>query len=186
MPTMSSWSRFRNSVLCRSVNSPPNTRWSNCPGLGWSAMQVPSVASSPAAASGKLEVACEFEKRAVTLPSGSDQGPVHRTWTIVNRPHSIEVGQQAAGFVHQKIGRGKVPVMTVATRDGDVHAAMGDVGDAQSECADARQLYDLRVQGRNAFENALGTGELGAIEIASRRDEDRHAVAGRADARLGE
>ena len=41
--------------------------------------------------------------------------------------------QRAARFVHQKIGRRKVPVVAVAAGDGDVAGALRDAGEAQRQ-----------------------------------------------------
>ena len=59
-------------------------------------------------------VAHELDYGGVTGTAGSDQRAMRRSRLIVLRPLTGEIGERAAGFVHQKIGRCKVPIVTAA------------------------------------------------------------------------
>ena len=59
-------------------------------------------------------VAHELDYGGMTGTAGSHQRAMPRSRLIVLRPLTGEVGERAAGFVHQKIGRCKVPIVTAA------------------------------------------------------------------------
>ena len=50
----------------------------------------------------------------MTCLTGCDERAVNGLRTVVFRRPSCEIGQHAAGFVHQKVGGCKVPVMAAA------------------------------------------------------------------------
>ena len=56
---------------------------------------------------------------------------MNRLTAIVDRRSSRECCELPAGFVHQKIGCRKVPVVAVAARKCDVQGALRDTGEPQ-------------------------------------------------------
>ena len=59
-------------------------------------------------------VAHEFDYGGVTGAASGHQRAMRRSRLIVLRLLTGEVGERAAGFVHQKIGRCKIPIVTAA------------------------------------------------------------------------
>jgi hypothetical protein len=59
-------------------------------------------------------VAHELDYGGVTGTAGSHQRAMRRSRLIVLQLLTGEVGERAAGFVHQKISRCKVPIVTAA------------------------------------------------------------------------
>jgi hypothetical protein len=53
----------------------------------------------------------QSKQRPVPGAPGGDQGPVHQLGAIINRRLPRERRQSAAGFVHQKVGSRKVPIV---------------------------------------------------------------------------
>ena len=62
-----------------------------------------------------------------------DERAVPRVGAIVDQPPPGKVGHDAAGFVHQKVGCRKVPVVAVAAGDGDIEDALRYAGKPQGE-----------------------------------------------------
>ena len=81
---------------------------------------------------------------------------------------AVEIGQRAAGFVHQKVGCRKVPVVAVAADDGDVDLAMGDPRQPQRQRADARQRHHRGMQLGERAQEPLGAEQLRAFEALAR------------------
>ena len=72
------------------------------------------------------------------LPTGCDQHTVPRHGKIVNDKPAPAGRYRSASFVHQKISRGKVPVVAVSAGDGNVASALGHAGEAKREGAHPR------------------------------------------------
>src|SRR3954447_12122330 len=111
MPTMSSLSRSLNSAPPSSVSSPPKTRCGSC--FLCAAMAAPVFTPEDNARSGELAhpVAHERHDRLVPCGTGGNQRPMRHKRAVEAEREAGEVGQHAAGFVHQKVGGGKVPVV---------------------------------------------------------------------------
>ena len=112
----------------------------------------------------------ESKRRAMARPARRDQQRMHRLRAIVGQRLAVDVGQRAAGFVHQKVGCGKVPVVAVAADDGDVDLAMRDAGEPQRQRTDPRQRHHRRMQFGQRAEEPLRAEQLGAVEPGARPD----------------
>src|SRR5277367_1324166 len=114
MPTTSSLSRHLNSVLATSLSSPPKTRCSSC-FAGCFGMSDMTLAPRRLRVSQRREafIPKQFDEYRVPVLAGRDKHPVPWDRTIINDGTAPDRRQRAARFVHQKISRRKVPVMTV-------------------------------------------------------------------------
>ncbi len=102
---------------------------------------------------------------------------------VVNQRLTVEPGDCPAGFVHQKIGSRKVPVVAGTAGDGAVQLAGRNPRDAQRERVNPGHGNQPGMALREPFQDALGAAELGAIEIGSIARRYRLVVAGGAAAR---
>ena len=59
-----------------------------------------------------------------------DQGFMHRVGSIVGEYPPLDIGQRTACFVHQKVGRRKVPIVAGPPRESRVERALGDPREA--------------------------------------------------------
>jgi len=81
----------------------------------------------------RAPVAKEIEHRCVTVATGSQDGAVDWIMQIIDQLLPCERGQRAAGFVHQKIGGRKVPVMGIDRRKSGIDAALRDARKPQRQ-----------------------------------------------------
>ena len=95
------------------------------------------------------------------VPAGRDERPVPRHGTIIGDRPTREGRYRAACFVHQKIGRRKIPVVAVAAGDGDVERALRDAGETQRERWHPRHRRHRRCDRREAVEETLRPGDAG-------------------------
>ena len=63
------------------------------------------------------------------VPTGRDEHPVSWHGLIIGNISARQGRERAARFVHQKIGRCKVPIMAVAAGKGDVVCALRETGE---------------------------------------------------------
>ena len=83
------------------------------------------------------------------------------------RPSS---GHRAAGFVHQKVGSRKVPVVAVAAGEGGIERAMGDARKPQRQRMNRGIGDDVAAVDRRAGPaSRFGPADAGAVEAAARR-----------------
>ncbi len=115
-------------------------------------------------------------KRGVAGGSGGDQRAVHHVRAIIDKPPPRKVGHHAAGFVHQKVGRRKIPIVAAAGGKGGIELAMRDADKPQRQREDFGLGGDLRMQAAQAIEIALGAGELGAGQSRARACQNARAV----------
>ena|GEM_PF-5306555 len=71
-----------------------------------------------------------------------DQGLMHRFGSIVDEYPPRDIGQRAACFVHQKVGRRKVLVVARPPRERDIERALGDAREAQRQGMNFRHRLD--------------------------------------------
>src|SRR5438067_2468873 len=182
---MSSLSRSRNWTLSKSVSSPPKTICSNCVGGGRSAMtwslDPRSIRTARSREFGQ-PIANEPEQRRMTCASGGQQRVMDRIGPIVDQRLPRQSRYQPLGFVHQKIGCRKVPVVTIGGREGAVERTGGDACEPQRQRWDARCRLDARLDRRQAVEPALGAGKFRPCEPIAAARPDRRTVERRAAA----
>src|SRR3954452_1746945 len=78
-------------------------------------------------------VADQREERLVTRTPGGNKRAMQRIGAVVNEGLTRERGQCAAGLVQQKTGGGRVPVVTVVRREGDIERARRDARQPQCQ-----------------------------------------------------
>src|SRR5262245_58424419 len=128
MPTMSSLDRSLNSTPSRLINSPPKTRCNSgfAGSAGIESPQYSNLSITLIAAlrlvrfSFELLFAEHLAQDPMPRPAGCQQRSVNRLDAIVKDGLPHEGRQRAGSFVHQKIGRRKVPVATRSAREGGV------------------------------------------------------------------
>ena len=64
--------------------------------------------------------------------TGGNQRAMHDMRVIIAQRLAGKIGHHAAGFVHQKVGRRKVPVMAAGRGEGGIERAMRDAGQPQA------------------------------------------------------
>src|SRR6185312_6027219 len=117
---MSSLPKSLNSMAARSVSSPPKTRCrSCCCGVDMAFLWRPGASLREL----RHAVADQRQKRIVGGGAGGKNGAMHNIHTIECERMAGEIGHEAAGFVHQKVRGGKVPVVAAAGRERDVEHA---------------------------------------------------------------
>jgi hypothetical protein len=77
-----------------------------------------------------------LKKSRVPVAPSRDKHPVPRHGAIIRQPLAAKRRERAARFVHQKVGRRKIPVVTAAAGDGGVNGSFGDAGKPQSQRVD--------------------------------------------------
>jgi hypothetical protein len=82
---------------------------------------------------------------------------VHRVVLIVEQQSPRQRSERPARFVHQKVGRRKVPIMTVRRSKGAVERTVRDARQTQGERRDARFCYDPRLDCGKSVKPALGS-----------------------------
>ena len=70
--------------------------------------------------------------------TGCDERAVHGLRTVVFQRPSREIGQRTAGFVHQKVGCCKVPVVAAARGESSVEGSLRHAREPQGERVDFR------------------------------------------------
>jgi hypothetical protein len=81
----------------------------------------------------RLPVAYQIDQRIVPGGTRGDQGAMRRMRSIIGEGPPGKVGHHAAGFVHQKVGRRKVPVVAAMRREGRAERAVGDARQPQRQ-----------------------------------------------------
>lgn len=80
-----------------------------------------------------FSVAHELDQRIVARIAGGYQRAVRGLWLVVLKRPTREIRKRPAGFVHQKIGRCKVPVVTSARRERGIKCSVRNTCDSQRE-----------------------------------------------------
>jgi hypothetical protein len=62
---------------------------------------------------------------------GGNQRTVRRVRAVIDKPPPRKLRHHAAGFVHQKVGRRKIPIVAAGRRKGGIERAMPDAGEPQ-------------------------------------------------------
>ena len=155
---MSSLSRFLNSMLRHVAHSPPKTRCSNCLECGLGRCRHGNRSARVANQLGRCgrSIPEKFDKRRMPVPTGREQHPVPWHGTIISNGSAPDRGQRAARFVHQKVGRRKVPVVRVVAGNRDVEVAMRDAGKAQRKRVGSGHDSEWRRDFGEPFRKALG------------------------------
>jgi hypothetical protein len=78
-------------------------------------------------------VAHEVDQCAMTGLTGSDQRAVCALQPIIYQWLTNKISEHPAGFVHQKVGRRKVPVMAAGRGQGSIELAMRYPSEAEGE-----------------------------------------------------
>ena len=98
---------------------------------------------------------------------------MHRLRAVIGQNLPRQRGQRTAGFVHQKVGRRKVPVVAVAACKSDVERALRDACKAQRERADPWHRHNLRVNSVSQVRNRFGPDALAPVKINAGNGRDR-------------
>src|SRR6476661_8554683 len=130
---MSSLLRSRNSRPATLFNSPPKTRWSNCFAGCCGVSDMKFAPRRMALRKREAFIPKKFSKSRVPVQSGREQYPMPRHRTIIDDATASDRGEHATGFVHQKVGSRKVPVVTVGTSDCDIACAIRDLSQSQRQ-----------------------------------------------------
>src|ERR1700688_1042440 len=105
----------------------------------------------------------QIDQHAMAGTTGGYQRAMHNVRDIVTQQTAGNIGQQAAGFVHQKVGRGKVPVMAARRGQCGIEFPLRDARQPQGE----RMHFGLRqntgVKAGEPVEIAFGAGALSAL-----------------------
>ena len=81
----------------------------------------------------------------MTIASRCHQHPVRHFPAVIEDGFSGEVAHPTIRFLHDQIGRRKVPVMAVAPRKSRIQRAMGDPAQPQRQRADSPMQLDFAV-----------------------------------------
>ena len=84
-----------------------------------------------------------LDNACMTIASRCHQHPVRYPATIVENRVPRERGHVTIGFVHDQIGRGKVPVAALAAGKGRIEAALRDPAKPQRQRSDAGMQNNL-------------------------------------------
>ncbi len=79
-----------------------------------------------------------FVEKREPVTVGGQQNSVPQLRSIIEHRATSDMCQRSASFVHQKIGRRKVPVMAVGSGNRDVNSSLRDAGEPQRKRMDAR------------------------------------------------
>src|SRR5262249_28155973 len=104
-------------------------------------------------------IANEAEQQLVTGAAGSHQRAMNRLGPIVDQRSPRKTRDQPAGFVHQKIGCRKVPIVAVGGSKGAIERAGGNARKPQGERGNSRRGHDARLDRCETVEPTLGAGE---------------------------
>jgi hypothetical protein len=97
-------------------------------------------------------------QRPMTRKPRRDENAVDRNCPVIGWLSTPDRGQRTAGFVHQKIGRRKVPIGAVPTCECDIQRTVGDAGEPQRQRMNPRQNLEWRGDRGEAIENPLRPG----------------------------
>ena len=92
--------------------------------------------------------------------AGGHQRAVNRIGAIVDQRLPRQSRYGATGFVHQKVGRRKVPVMAVGRGKAAVQRAAGDAGNTQRKRRHPWRDLDAGLDRGQHVEAALGCGKF--------------------------
>src|SRR5262249_49928919 len=92
---------------------------------------------------------------------------MHGMRLIVDQLFAGQRGECPAGFVHQKIGGCKVPIMAVRGGERAVERTGGDPGNTQRERGNAWRRFDARLKRDERFKPALGGEESRSRDVTS-------------------
>src|SRR5262245_50399199 len=117
MPTISSAFRLENSILPRSVSSPPNTRWRSCrvPALVscFAAMMCPEVVDAaptlPKSAS-QVYAGRALDELGVELRRGGDEAREAGARQVEAEGVSVMIGHDPAGLLDQEHAGSEIPI----------------------------------------------------------------------------
>ena len=105
------------------------------------------------------------------LASRRDQDAVNRIRPVIDEHPAVERGHHASGFVHQKIGSRKVPIMAVAAGHCGLDLALRHAHETQRQRIDARDHDETGLLLGHDFERALGSGEARTGEALAGRED---------------
>ena len=106
-----------------------------------------------------------------------DQGFMRRVGSIVGEYSSPDIGQRTACFVHQKVGRRKVPIVARPPRERNIERALGDARQPQRERMNFRHRLDAGHDGGETLEAGAGT-------LVKFEPDERHVVASDTGAKI--
>ena len=115
----------------------------------------------------------------MTLTPGCQQRPVHRIRLVVNQQFASQCRERPAGFVQQKIGRGKIPVVTVRRGKRAIERSAGHPRETQRKRRHARAPLDARLHRGKAVQALLCAGEPCTGDAVTDARMDRCIVEGR-------
>ena len=121
-------------------------------------------------------IAQELDQLCVAATPGCDKRAMDRLRSIVNQRSPRERGQRAAGFVHQKISCGKVPIVTIAANDADVELALRNTGQTKSKRANSGHRNDAGIVVGQLLQKALWPDGPGPGKADCLAGEDRKSV----------
>ena len=79
----------------------------------------------------------------MTIAARGHQHPVRHFPAIIQDRISREVAHPTIRFLHDQIGGGKIPIMTVAPRKSRIERAMRDAAEPERKRADTRMQLDV-------------------------------------------
>jgi hypothetical protein len=88
---------------------------------------------------GEAFVAKALVENSEPFTSGGGQNSVPRVRAVIEHRATSDTRQRPAGFVHQKIGCRKVPVVAVGSGNCSIHSSLRDAGKAKRKGVNARQ-----------------------------------------------
>ena len=113
----------------------------------------------------------------MTIASRCHQHPVRHLPAIVEDRVARKRGHVTIRFLHDQIGRGKVPVAALAAGKGGIEPPSRDPAQPQRQRADPRMKRQVVRRPAQPFDQRLRPGDAGKIQIGARRGAKRHAVA---------
>src|SRR6516225_6150369 len=175
MPTMSSFLGSLNTTSPIRSSSPPNTRWSNCR----ERISPPCpILCGPKESLDEFALAGfdQIEQRAMPAAPGGDESLVHRIGSVISEYPPLDIGQSAACFVHQKVGRRKVPIAARRRRKRDIECALRDARKPQRQRMNFRHGFDAGCHDDEPVEMAARPSNAHAFELSPRACPDRSTV----------
>jgi len=88
---------------------------------------------------------------------GGNQRAMHDMRAVIAKPLAGKIGEHAAGFVHQKIGRRKVPVMAAGRGERGIEFSLRDAREPQRERMHLGLRQDIGRKTREPVEIAFSS-----------------------------
>ena len=103
----------------------------------------------------------------MTIVSRCHQNPMHHLTAIVLNRIPRERRHSTIRFVHDQIGRGKIPVAALTARKSGIEATVGDPAQPQRQRSDSREKRDFIRRRTEPLHQRLWSGHAGKIQITA-------------------